>query len=140
MLGNYEKLFDRLDCLEPPGGLLDKVILRVSLERQPRTTKARIVVFGALSLFSLAAFVPAWSELQSELSQSGFLHFASLLFSDLHAVAVYWREFMFSLLESLPVLGVVAVLGAAFVLISSLKLLIHDVGAVYMSPVLAKSK
>lgn len=134
---NYEQLFGRLDKREPPAGLLERIMLRIAEERR-RRVQMRTAVFGVLSLVALAALVPAWRELNSEITQSGFSQFASLIFSDGAALAAYWQDFAFSLLESLPVFGMVAVLGVLLALFSSLKFFVQDAGMVFRRTSLAK--
>ena len=122
----YENLFVGGEIPEPRSDLLDTVMLRINRERG-RVLRTRILCFGTLSLFALAAFVPAWRELQGEVSRSGFSEFSSLLISDFSTALTYWKEFSFSLLESFPAIGIAAVLGALFAFLSSVRLLILNI-------------
>jgi ABC-type phosphate/phosphonate transport system permease subunit len=88
-------------------------MLRLERERR-RAFRIRIALAGSIGLAALAAFVPAWNFLSSEAAQSGFAQFASLVFSDFSVVTAYWKDFLLSLLESLPVYGSLAVLGSLF--------------------------
>ncbi len=138
MLKDYEKLFTHIDYKEPPSGLLDKIILHIYSERRRQVLRTRIVLFGTLSFVAIAALVPAWQGLQSGISQSGFLQFISLIFSDSAVVITYWQNFALSLLESLPALEAAAVLGAIFAFLFSLKFLIRDINAMFKLPALIR--
>jgi hypothetical protein len=111
---------------EPSGGLLDAVMLHIEGIENHRFHR-RVIIFAALTGLAALSFIPAWGELHRELTSSGFSSFASLLSSDTATLASYWKEFSFSLLESLPVFGLVAVLGALFTLLTSLRLLILNI-------------
>ncbi|MFA6354440.1 MAG: hypothetical protein WCX12_02030 [Candidatus Paceibacterota bacterium] len=139
MRGDYERLFGQIDHLEPPDGLLDKIILRINTERRRRTIRFRIGLFGVLAVTAVAAFIPAWQELQSEMAGSGFSQFFSLIFSDTQVVLTYWREFILSLIESMPILGITVVLGLVLVFLASVKFLVRDFSAVFSRSQLIKT-
>jgi len=122
---DYGNLFGKMDRREPPAGLLDAIILKIN-EKSLRMARIRFVFFTLLSLAALSAFIPAWQELRLEISQSGFLQFASLLFSDLGIVANYWQDFTMTMAESLPILGISAVLAAIFAFLISIKYMVRD--------------
>ncbi len=122
---NYGDLFGKMDRREPPAGLLDSIILRIN-EESLRTARIRFVCFSILSLAALSALIPAWHELQLEVTQSGFLQFFSLLFSDAGIVATYWQDFTMTVAESLPIFGISAVLSALFAFLLSVKFMARD--------------
>jgi hypothetical protein len=69
------------------------------------------------------------------LSQSGFLSFASLAFSDTDIVARYFREFALSLVEALPLLAITFALVALAAFLVSLRMLATNVrGGLTLSP------
>lgn len=128
MRKDCERLFSFWHAPAVPAGLLEKIFIAIGKE-SARALKVKIVLLSGLSLAAAAAFIPAWRELQSELSRSGFFEFVSLLISDSSVALAYWKEFSLSLLESLPALGVAAVLGTLFALFLSLQSLLLDLGA-----------
>ncbi len=138
MQKDYERLFAHIEDKEPPEGLLVKILLRIEEERRRRALRGRILIFGILSFAAAGALVPAWNELQSEISQSGFLQFTSLFFSDFTVLMAYWKEFAFSLLESLPFLGAVSVLGTILAFFSFMRLLIRNINIMHAPSALAK--
>jgi hypothetical protein len=52
--------------------------------------------------FFVALFIPIVADLVSEFKQSGFYEYTSLLFSDTGLVARYWKEYIMSVVDSLP--------------------------------------
>jgi hypothetical protein len=125
MEDDYGNLFGKMDRREPPAGLLDSIIFRIN-EEGLRTARIRFVCFSFLSLAALSALIPAWNELRSEATQSGFLQFFSLLFSDASIIAVYWQDFTMTVAESLPVFGISAVLAAMFAFLLSMRFMVRD--------------
>lgn len=124
-----EKLID-FDLVEPSDRLFDKVIGRIQQfqrDKRVKAVKRRIFVFSALSLISLIAFVPAFSTMKLNMTESGFLNFISLLFSDFKVVMSYWQNFTMSLLESLPVVNLVLVFFLVFSFLWSLKSLFGNI-------------
>jgi hypothetical protein len=130
----YKKLFSYLTPPEPPAGLFDKIMQRIYKEQRLLIIKRRIVLFSAGALGSAAAFIPVFRMVQSAFSQSGFLEFFSLLFSDSGLVITYWQNFALALMESLPVMSVAALLGTIFIFIGSIKFLSQDIKVV-LTPV-----
>jgi hypothetical protein len=120
--GDRERFLIEDKASEPSDGLLGTVMLHIA-DAETHRFRRRIVFFAGLAMIAAASFVPAWRELSRELSSSGFSSFLSLLSSDTASFLADWKEFLMSLLESLPVFGLAAVLGALFTLLSSLRLL-----------------
>ncbi len=97
----YRKLFARLENTEPPQGLAHAVLIKIALERE-RVARRRRVMFGALSLSSLIATIPALGLLISDVASSGMFQYLTLLLSDKTALLQYGKEFAFSLAETIP--------------------------------------
>lgn len=125
MEDQYKKLFSNIQEEYPSHELYTRVVSRI---RNAEKSKARRRVFflGFISILSAIALIPAWNELQGELQQSGFFEFVSLAFSDFSLVAQYWKDFAFSLLESLPAVGLAATLAALLVFLSSIRLVLKS--------------
>lgn len=107
---------------EMPPGLLDKVLCRIRREERVSALK-RISVFSAGFFGSAVVLIPAFQAARADFVQSGFSHFISLIFSDPGIVVSFWNEFVFSILESLPVLSVIFLLVAIFVFLGSARML-----------------
>lgn len=114
MRKDYEKLFSRLESLEPPAGLRGRIFSRIDEERRLRTAGEKAVAFGFVFALSLVLLVAASINLRGAAVRSGFLQLFSLLVSDLSLVWVNAADFAASLLEALPVFATVLVLGSIF--------------------------
>jgi hypothetical protein len=113
--------------IEPPIGLFEKVMDRISKERRILIIKRRIIVFSIVFVGSLFAFFPTLKMVSVELSSSGFNQFFSLIFSDFTVVMRYWQSFTLTLLETLPVISLVLFLTILLVFLESLKSLVKNI-------------
>jgi len=116
--------------IEPPIGLFEKIINRIQREKRLFTIRQRIFIFSAGLLGSLTAFLPVYQIVKAEFIQSGFFQFFSLIFSDFSVVIVYWQSFTLTLIESLPVMSLLAFLVVLFVLFESAKHLTRNIRSV----------
>lgn len=126
MVQNYKNNFIG-DIPEPPKDLLNRIMNRIHSEQRLDKIKQRIAIFSVGAAASLAAVFPAFQMLKAELAASGFFTFSSLLFSDFAIVSAYWQNFALSLLEALPVMGLIAILAAVLALLGSLRFLTKDI-------------
>jgi len=131
MREDYEKLFSYLKAPEPSDGLFSDILSRIKRERQIIILRKRLVLFSIGMIGSVIAFFPAFSAVWADLSQSGFASFMSLIFSDSAEVLVLWQDFMFFVLEAIPVLGITMLLAALFVFLGSAKLFMKDFKIVF---------
>jgi len=138
MDNNYEKLFSKIKPLDPPAGLLERIIRRIQAEQKLLTAKRRLVIFSIGVVGSIAAFVPALKMLHQGFAESGFLQFLSLLFSDTQAILSYLGSFLASLLETLPVTGLLVFLAVLLIFLESLKLLSKDIRLLVASKLASK--
>src|SRR3989338_2080670 len=105
MRQDFEKLFTFSVSPEPAPDLVGKVMQRIRSEQRLAVSKWRGGLFGVSMLASAIAFVPAFRMVQSGFTESGFMQFFSLLFTDFSIVMTYWKSFGLSLLEALPVVS-----------------------------------
>lgn len=126
MLKDFEKLFARLDSLEMPAGLFEKIMNRIHKERRQRA-RCRFFIFSASLVMSLAAMVSAFATAKTAFAESGFLRFFSLLFSDFGVVASDWRNFGAVILETLPVASTVYIFAVLFWFLGSTRSLIKNI-------------
>ena len=126
MRQDYEQLFSHVTPPEPAGDLLSKVMSRIAQERRLLTVKKRIVLLSIGLLASVAAFVSAFGVARSGIAESGFGEFLSLLATDAGTVALYWQNFVLTLLESMPIVSIAATLTAVFAFLASLKYLVRE--------------
>lgn len=108
--------------IEPPVGLADRIMDKIRLE-QRKLAMRKAALFSFTFLASLIALFPAFKMLNSDMANSGFLSFSSLIFSDFSTVMIYWRNFGMAVLETLPAmsfaifLAVVLAMAQSFVLV-----------------------
>src|SRR3989344_2995718 len=108
---------------EPPERLYGNILIRIEREKN-RAARIRFAVLGTTALASTLALIPAYQYAASEFTQSGFLQYLSVVFSDSSIAAVYWKEFALTLAESAPVLGATILLSVIFALLGSFALTI----------------
>lgn len=125
MNDNYEKLFSRLERLEPSDKLRAGILARIDFERS-RSARIRLAFLGIASAASLAAMIPSFQYVAREFYQSGFYQYLSLLFSDSGAVLASWKVFALSLVEALPLAEITIFLVAVFVFLVSVKLAVRN--------------
>ncbi|MDD5626397.1 MAG: hypothetical protein PHW01_00055 [Patescibacteria group bacterium] len=131
---NYEQLFSHLTPPEMPDNLFEKTMRRIQKERQSSILKRKVMILsiGMIGIIgAAAAFIPAFKMAQTELSESGFPYFLSLIFSDFETVVAYWQNFIMSLLETLPVMGLATLLLTILVFLGSLKFLVRNVKSIF---------
>jgi hypothetical protein len=122
---NYEKLFATLKSPEPPAGLTEKILLRISRhERNLLGTKIAVsaCVFGV----SVGMAVAGYLNLVASLSQSGFFQIFSLMFSDFSSMAANFPDFAFSIMESFPIFTTALLLAGVLFAIWSMAALIDE--------------
>jgi hypothetical protein len=96
--------------------------------RERQTARLKSWAFAFLGLASLAGLVPAISALSTDLAQSGFNEYFSIIFSDSGSILSYWKELAFSLAESLPAISIILTLSLLFICFLSIKHLIKQLG------------
>lgn len=136
---NLRKISEDFNLVEPPAGLFDKIMCRIEKERKILTLRRRIIIFSIGLVGSAIAFIPALAYVRTGLVESGFSAFFSLIFSDTEIVLVYWKNFVQSLLETLPVAGLAVFLATIAVFLESLKMLVRDLKNFYNSKQLRKA-
>ncbi len=109
-----------------PKGLFERIMGRIHNEERFLIIR-RTVLFSLSAIVSFSGFVFAVKMLLTDIYQSGFLYFFSLLFSDFSVVMSYWRNFSLILLETLPTLTVILFLVLLLALLESLKLLTRNI-------------
>ncbi len=132
MRKDLEKLFSHLNPAEPPSGLFEKIMYRIREEQRVFAIKQRVAVFSVIMIASMIAFIPAFKLVQTDLSESGFLQFLSLVLSDFGVVITYWHSFFMSLLETIPAISLTILLAVVFAFLGSFKLWIKDIKFILM--------
>jgi hypothetical protein len=92
-------------------------IWRSIVIRQRRKITINTISNILATSFFVALFVPIIEDLTLQFTQSGFYNYMSLLFSDTHSVTLYWKEFMLSLADSLPMTNLILSAGLIFIIL-----------------------
>ncbi|MES2930709.1 MAG: hypothetical protein V4665_02915 [Patescibacteria group bacterium] len=100
----------------PDAGLSDHILFRIVSRQKKLTVINRSINLGA-TLLSLGFSILIIESLTSQFSQTGFYQYMSLLFSDTQAVTLYWKEFLFSLVDALPATTLVLCLGSLLLIL-----------------------
>lgn len=130
---DYDKydrfLLSESDIPEPPADLERKVMRRVAVAKR-RTLLLKTAGFGALFAGSTTVLVAAYFNLAAALTQSGFLNFASLFFSDFNVAMANFQDFAFSIVESFPVFSAAFLLAGIIAVIWSAAHFVEDISEV----------
>jgi len=114
----------------PPPGLYERVLVRVSLARR-QAARLRFAALASLSSVLTVLAVTAYQYAAAEAATSGFINYLSLAYSD-SALALTSRDFLLSLVESLPSLAVLLSLVLSGLLIWSLYRTMHSARGAFM--------
>ncbi|MFA5358199.1 MAG: hypothetical protein WC310_00020 [Patescibacteria group bacterium] len=135
MTQDYQKLFHYLRSVSPREGFADEVILRLHSKRRILAIRQRIAIFGVAVSLSAVALVYAAKLFISGIYQTGFAQFFSLVFSDFGTVVLSWQSFAMTLLESLPILQLVALFVSVLLFLEFIRLLARDVRFISQSTI-----
>lgn len=130
MLTNNDIFLANLKPIEPPANLFEKIMVRIAQQKQLVVVKRRLYLFTFAILAVGVAFVPVFKILKTDVAQSGILYFVGLIFSDSSVIMTSWQNFLFSVLEILPITGLMA---AAILIVAFLELtkfLVRDIYAI----------
>ncbi|MDD4990128.1 MAG: hypothetical protein PHW31_02350 [Candidatus Pacebacteria bacterium] len=108
-------------------------MLRIKTEQKRMVLKQKIVGFSLVLTVSFLGLIPAIKMAYSGFVESGFVQIFSLAFSDTSIIMIYWQNFVLSLLESLPITGLLATGFSLFVILGSLKFLSKNIKGFHYS-------
>lgn len=84
-------------------------------------SKVKLWAYGASAVLSAMCLVFIVRDLSYQFTQSGFYEYVSLAFSDTSSVIVYWREFLSSIADSLPLIDLIPSFILMFVILVSMR-------------------
>ncbi len=113
MNGKLSQLFKNTKDLEPSIGLEIFILAKIEATGK-RSVQKKLVLSYAGLLGSVAAGLYAVLVFGSGIIESEFFNLMSLAFSDLNVVIANWKDFSYSLLETLPIIQSVAILVPVF--------------------------
>jgi hypothetical protein len=125
MNNNYEKLFSTLPAPEPPAGLTEKILLRIS-RHERRMLGMKIAVSACAFGVSVGVAIAGYVNLVASLSQSGFFQISSLMFSDFSSMIANFPDFAFSVMETFPIFTTALLLCGVLFAVWSMAALIDE--------------
>ena len=108
MRKDFEKHFSHLEPAEPLAGLFDRIILAIRREQELRHTRRLVLGFFSLLIVSLAAILFSWTILINQIENSGISYFFSAAVNDFGIFLALWQDFGLAILESLPLMVMIA--------------------------------
>jgi hypothetical protein len=104
----------------PDHALAAKILIQVNRIEQRKITY-QLWIQRTLITASIIGLVPVTLQLGSQLSQSGFYQYISLIFSDGGSLITTLKDFGFILIESLPVMNLIVFCGILTILFWALR-------------------
>jgi uncharacterized membrane protein len=126
---NLEQIFSKLETPEPPEGLARTILVRIE-RRERRVLIAKIVASACAFGVSLLIIGVGLADFRASIAETGFLQFASLIFSDFSMIVSDLPDFALSILESFPAFSAAAMLAGAGFAIWSFAAIVDEVSAV----------
>lgn len=118
MSHKLNQAFKNISGIEPNRGLEALIMQKIGFQKEKALKRKLIFSYAGLIGSSLAIFGAIFS-FGGVVLQSEFWNLARLLFSDLAIVVGNWKDFMYSLLETFPVVNAIAILIPVFTLFLS---------------------
>jgi len=122
---SYEKLFSTLRDPEPPTGLTEKILLRIS-RHERRMLGAKIAASACVFGASIGVAIAGYVNMVASLSQSGFFQISSLMFSDFSSMIANFPDFAFSVMETFPIFTTALLLCGVLFAVWSMAALIDE--------------
>jgi len=102
-----KKFFNKLQNLELPPGLFEKIVLAIKKEKEFQKTKRLLFSFLFLSIVSIAAMPFSFGMLMNQLKNSGIFYFVSATIGEFGTFVILWQDFTLAILESLPIVEII---------------------------------
>ncbi len=97
-----------MDKLKPTEELRHNILSAIR-QTECRRAKFHLLVYFSVIVVSLSGVFLSLQYMSQEFYKSGFYEYLSLLFSS-NIVYTYWRELSLSLIDSMPIIGIIAFL------------------------------
>ena len=118
MTKNLSQLFKEDATTRATQDLAQRVFLQINIAAKKAEHRESIIT-RIFFFSSLVAFLSSITYSYKAFAASNFGSYASLIFTDAKTVLTLWRELGLSLLESLPIFGIVIVLASVVALLWS---------------------
>ena len=123
----YYKLFETLPAVTAQGDLPKRIIIALETA-QKKEKRMQFFAWGTVALASFAGFVPGILYAIRGFNSSGFVQYASLMFTDSSVVLSHWQAFGLSLSESFPVMQSAIALGTCVMFLWAVRKIVETVG------------
>ena len=98
--------------VQPPALLAERVILAIEIKKSFYTL-VKLAVYSVITVASFVGFAIVWRSEWANITNSEAAQLLTLLFSDSSLIATYWKDYIISLSESLPIVSIISI--AAFI-------------------------
>jgi len=116
---NLQKLFK--NATYRPECQLSGDIFRVIESKSAQIARFKKFGYLSLSILSLSGSVLSIKILIEQSTRLGFFRYLSLAFSDSGVIALYWKEYVLSLADSLPIVSLILSFFLLFILFISIR-------------------
>lgn len=111
--------------IDPSNNLRDKII--TDIDRRIRNKAIFSLFYGGLtSLTSVLVMIYFFVLIVKDFYSSGLREYLSLAFSDYSLLITLWREYLLSVIESLPVISIILVTFSLFIFTLSIKYVVNS--------------
>jgi uncharacterized membrane protein len=128
-MNNIERIFSKLETPEAPASLARAILVRIE-RRERRVLIAKIIASVCMFGVSLLVIGVGLADFRASIVETGFLQFASLLFSDFSTITSNLPDFALSMIESFPAFSAAAMLAGTGFAVWSLAAIADEVSAV----------
>ncbi|MBI3633479.1 MAG: hypothetical protein HY226_04265 [Candidatus Vogelbacteria bacterium] len=115
-MSSPKELFNKIDQIEPSARLHQSILLRVELYQKAKVFRLKMSYYLTIVL-SAVAIIPASQLVAQSIAQSDLYQFIPLIFSDFDIVVNQWQSFALSIIESLPIVEITALLSLALLIV-----------------------
>ncbi len=110
--------------LKPSPQLYTQILNQIEYEKRSKQLKQKLIFYVSLTLISSVIFSLLFKDFSHQASESGFMQFGSLLFSDFRETLRNFSDYILSIAGSLPVMSFGLVSAAVLlVLFGAIKIL-----------------
>ncbi len=127
----YKELLLSLPRLAPSEAMPLHIIARIT-ETKRKESRVRFIGFSILSIGSLITLIPITNFMLTEISESEFYQYLSMTFSDSDTLFLAGKDVLFILIESVPLLGITAVLTLVILFLYSTKLVAKNARGTFL--------
>lgn len=116
---NLYKIFEKAEYC--PECHLSERIFNLIEHKSTQVTKRKRMFYVVLGVLSLSGSIFSIKTLVEQSSRLGLYDYLSLAFSDSGVIATYWKEYILTIADSLPILSIVVSFALLFVLFVSIR-------------------